>query len=285
MPDRATPEAPTPREDAPARRRPRTARALSATIRPLLATAVASAGIGGAALAMPAQTTTFTFGAAFTPNALGAATNLSTTMTFASGAGDPQPISELVAFAPAGLELDVQGVATCEHMTLEVDGPSGCPAQSRIGFGGGVGVFDLAGGPVKEPYTLDFFLAPQEHGHLAILIYADAVNPVAVQFVLTAREVHGPRPYGFGLAVEVPPVSTVPGAANASVESSFASLGGADIAYYQTIHGRRTLVHIKGLVAPATCPAGGFPFEVIVTFEDGSTSTASYSSPCPSGRP
>jgi hypothetical protein len=237
----------------------------------------------GAALGSPTQTVTL--GAGFTPNELGAPTNLSTTLTFASSAGLPDPVSDVVAYGPAGLSVQVHGVATCQRAKLEADGPSGCPAESRVGFGGGVGVFDLAGLPVKEPYTLDFFLAPQEHGHLAILIYADAVNPVAVQFVLTAREVHGPRPYGFGLAVEVPPISTVPGAANASVESSFASLGGANIAYYQTIHGKRALMHVKGLVAPATCPPGGFPFEAIVTFADGSTSTASYSSPCPSGRP
>jgi hypothetical protein len=259
------------------------ARLATRKTRVLLLTSVVGACLSGVAVAGPAQT--FTLGAAFTPNALGAPTNLSTTLTFASSAGPPKPIADVVAYGPAGLSVDVHGLATCGRDQLEAHGPSGCPAESRVGFGGGVGVFELAGVPVKEPYTLDFFLAPRESGHLALLIYADAVSPVAVQLVLTAREVHGPSPYGFGLAVEVPPLPTVPGATNASVESSYASLGGANLAYYHTIHGKRRLVHVKGLVAPATCPAGGFPFEATLTFEDAGTSTATYASPCPGGRP
>jgi hypothetical protein len=246
-----------------------------------LLTAVACASVSGVALGLSSQT--ITLGAGFTPDELGAPTNLSTTMTFTSGAGVPDPVRDLLAYGPAGLAVDVHGLATCERAKLEADGPHGCPPESRVGFGGGVGVFELAGAPVKEPYTLDFFLAPREHGHLVMLIYADAISPVAVQLVLTASEIRGQGPYGFGLAVEVPPISTVPGAANASVESSYASLGGANIAYYRTIRGKRTLVHIKGLIEPATCPAGGFPFEAVFTFEDGTTSTGRYSSPCPRG--
>lgn len=250
-------------------------------VRVSVAALLACACLSLAAVAWAGET--LTVHASFTPDELSAPTNLSTTMTFASSTGVPKPVSNLIAYGPAGLAADVRGIATCERAKLELDGPSGCPPESRVGFGGGVGVVELAGAPVKESYTLDFFLAPRERGHLAILIYADAVSPVPVQLVLTARETHGPPPYGFGLAVEVPPVQTVPGAANASVESSYASLGGANIAYYRKIHGERKLVHIRGLLAPPTCPSGGFPFETIVTFEDRTTSTGSYSSPCPRG--
>jgi hypothetical protein len=254
-------------------------------IRPALATAVATASLGGVALAIPAQASAqmFTFTAAFTPNALGAPTNLSTTLDFASSSGAPPAVSRLVAYTPAGLSVDVQGVATCEQARLEAEGPGACPTQSRVGFGGGVGVVYLAGEPVKEPYTLDFFLAPRQGGHLAFLIYADAVAPVSLQLVLVAHEIHGPKPYGFGLEVEVPALAFIPGAANASVESAFASLGGADIAYFKTVRGSRRLVHVRGLVAPRSCPAGGFPFQAIVTFQDGTTSSATYTAPCPSG--
>jgi hypothetical protein len=234
-----------------------------------------------AAGATPSQA--FTFDAAFTPDVLGAPTNLSATMNFAPVAGIPEPLSDVLAYGPAGLAIDVHDIATCEPAELEAKGPNGCPAQSRVGFGGGVGVLELAGAPVKEQYTLDFFLAPREHGHLAILIYANAESPVAVHLVLTAKEVQGPRPYGFGLAVAIPSLATIPGAADASVESSFASIGGANVAYYETIHGKRRLVPVKGLLAPHTCPSGGFPFEAFVTFAGGATSTAEYASPCPSG--
>lgn len=237
-----------------------------------------------ASLAAASPSPAFTLTARLTPNVLGVATNLSTTMNLVEGMGVPKPLSGVVAYLPAGLRFDVRGMATCERTTLETDGPRGCSAESRVGFGGGVGTVELGGMIVKEPYTLDFFLAPREHGHLALLIYANGANPAPVALVLTAREVPAPRPYGLGLAVDVPSVSSVPGAANASVETSYVSLGSPNVAYFRTIHGHRKLVHVSGLLAPRSCPRGGFPFETIVTFEDHTTSTGSYLFPCPGRR-
>ncbi|HEX3434929.1 MAG TPA: hypothetical protein VHT25_12815 [Solirubrobacteraceae bacterium] len=233
------------------------------------------------AVTLTSRSQAFTLTASLTPDVLGAPTNLSTSMTLSEGADLRNPISHVVAYGPAGLQLDPRGLATCERTQLEAEGPLGCPAESRVGFGGGVGAVELGNTVVKEPYTLDFFLAPSEHGHLRILIYADASHPISVDLVMTAREVVGPRPYGFGLAVEVPPISAIPGAANAWVESSYFSLGASNVAYYRTVHGDRKLVHVEGLIAPARCPSGGFPFETILTFEDHTTSTGRYVSPCP----
>lgn len=232
-------------------------------------------------VALPSRSRAFSLTASLTPDALSAPTNISMSMTLAEGADAPKPISDVVVYGPSGLRLDIGGLATCQRSKLEAEGPSGCPAESRVGFGGGVGFAELGSTTVKEPYTLDFFLAPRERGHLSILIYANASQPIPVELVLSAKEVSGPRPYGFGIAVEVPPISTVAGAANAGVESSYVSLGASNVAYYRTIHGVRKLVHVKGLIAPAKCPSGGFPFETIVTFEEGTTSTAKRLSPCP----
>ncbi len=248
----------------------------------LLAAAILLAGLSGLALTSPSQA--FTLTANLTPNVLGVPTNLSTSISLADGTDVPKPVSNVVAYGPAGLTLDVRGIATCERTKLEADGPSGCPAESRVGFGGGVGAVELGSTIVKEPYTLDFFLAPLEHGNLRVLIFVNASRPIPVGLVLTAREMHGPRPYGFGLAVEVPPISTVPGAALASVESNHVSLGASNVAYFRTIHGDRRLVHVKGLIAPARCPSDGFPFKAILTFQDRTTSTGRYVSPCPGGR-
>lgn len=233
----------------------------------------------GVTIAWASQT--LTFSARLTPDKLGAPANLSAETTIASDEGPPSPVSSVVAYLPAGLKVHVQGIATCEERKLETDGASGCPAQSRVGFGGGVGVVQFGREFVKERYTLDFFLAPSEAGHVAILIYVDAVSPVPVELVLVGKEVTAPKPYGFGISVQVPPVSTVPGAAHASVESNYVSVGSTNVAYYETVHGRRKLVHIKGLTAPRTCPRGGFPFALTMSFADGTTSTASSTDPCP----
>ncbi len=248
-------------------------------VRVLLLGLTACLCLTGAAIAWASQT--LTFSARLTPDKLGAATNLSAETTITSDEGTPSPVSSVVAYLPAGLKVHVQGIATCEQSKLETRGASGCPASSRVGFGGGVGAVQFGGELVKESYTLDFFLAPSEDGHLAVLIYVNAVNPVPVQLVLVGKEIAAPAPYGFAISVQVPPVSTIPGAANAAVESNYISIGSTNVAYFETVHGKRKLVHIKGLTAPKTCSGHGFPFALTMSFADGTTSTASSTDPCP----
>ncbi|MGA9876206.1 MAG: hypothetical protein WBQ21_10395 [Solirubrobacteraceae bacterium] len=218
----------------------------------------------------------------FTPDTLGAPTNLSVTANFLSGASGPlSPIDKFTLYAPAGMAVDTHGVGTCTATRLREHGPSGCPPNSRAGFGGGVATFTLSQETIRESYTLDFFFAPSEHGRLTLLAYANAVSPVAVELVVVAKQVAAPRPYGLGFSVEVPPVSTLPGSPYASVESAFATFGATNVAYYETVHGKRTLVHLKGLLAPKTCPHGGFPSEGKIDFTDGSTLTVNPTIPCP----
>jgi hypothetical protein len=221
---------------------------------------------------------------AFTPDRLGAAANLSITASFASSADvPPSPINRLTLYGPAGLGIQARDAGTCTAVALEQRGPAGCPADSRVGFGGGVAVLALPGQLVREPFTLDFFFASSKHGRMRLLAYASGTSPVAAALVVVAREIPAPKPYGLGFSVQVPQVSTIPGAAYASVESAFATLGASDVAYFKTVHGRRTLVHVKGLIVPRTCPFGGFPTRGTVEFADGATFTVNPTIPCPRG--
>lgn len=229
-------------------------------------------------------TNTLTVNETFTPDKLGAPTNLSITAQFSSSTGaPPSPITKLTLYAPAGLGIEARGAGTCTPQTLELHGPSSCPANSRVGFGGGVGLIELPKQIVRERYTIDFFFAPKEHGHLALLAYASAVSPVLVELTVIAKEVPAPKPYGLGFSVEIPPISTLPGVTLASVESAFATFGSPKVAYYENVHGKRTLVHLKGMVVPKTCPRGGFPTEGTIDFADGSTLTVNPAIPCPHG--
>jgi hypothetical protein len=249
-------------------------------IRILLAALLACACLIAAAVAWAGQP--LTFRASFSPDRLGAPTNLSLTARLLSGTGGPpSPVTKFSLYAPAGMEIDVRGAGTCATATLRQRGPSGCPADSRAGFGGGVGVLELPTGTIHESYTLDFFFAARESGHLRLLVYASAVAPIAVELVLVARQILAPKPYGLGFSVEVPPVSTVPGAPDASIESAFVTVGGAHVAYYESVHGKRTLVHLRGMVVPKRCPGGGFPAEGTLDFADGSSLTVNPTIPCP----
>jgi hypothetical protein len=244
-----------------------------------IVTLVGCACLVGAALALASES--FTTTTYFTPDKLGAPTNLSATAVFSSDGLAPTPIGNVLAYGPAGLEVDVAGAGVCKKATLEADGPSGCPADARIGFGGGIGLVEIAKEILKEPFTLDFFLGPKEHGHLAILAYANAVSPVSAQVVVDAKEVHGPAPYGLGFTFEIPPIATLPGAAYASLESAYFTIGSQKVAYYKTVHGKQKLVHVKGVIVPKSCPRGGFPFRVTIGFLDGTQSVDAYTSPCP----
>lgn len=255
---------------------------MTGKVRLLLGALLTCACLSVAAIAWATNTLTVT--EAFTPDKLGAPTNLSITAQFASTTGKPpSPITKLTLYAPAGLGVDARGAGTCSEMTLRLHGPQGCPATSRVGFGGGVGVIELPKQVIRERFTIDFFFAPREHGHLALLAYANAVAPVAVEITVIAKEVPAPKPYGLGFSVEIPPITTIPGATLASVESAFATFGSPNVAYYQNLHGKRTLVHLKGVVVPKTCPPGGFPTEGTIDFADGSTLTVNPTIPCPHG--
>jgi hypothetical protein len=249
----------------------------------LLAALPISACLIAAAVAWGAETLTVT--ANFTPDKLGAPTNLAVTGKFVSTtSAPPSPIINLTAYLPAGVEIDSRGAGTCTAAKLEASGPGGCPADSRVGFGGGMGLIELAKEIIHEPYTLDFFFGPRENGHLAILAYVQAFSPAAFELVLVAKEIPVSKPYGLGLSVDVPPIPTLPEASDASVESAFLTLGSKNVAYYKTIHGKKTLLHVRGVVVPKKCPHGGFPLKATVSFADGSTLTIDPTIPCPHAR-
>jgi hypothetical protein len=223
----------------------------------------------------------FTVASRFTPYTLGATTNLSAEAMFGLPGTIPVPVTNAVGYGPSGLTVNVRGAMTCERGLLEQKGPAGCPPDSRLGFGGGTALVALGGQIVKSSFTLDFFLAPREAGHLSVLIYVDGVSPVPLELVLTGKEVHGRRPYGFGLTVEIPLISTVPGALDASVQSAYFTLGDQHIAYYHAVRGKQRLVHVKGIVLPKSCRGPGLPFTYTVGFSDGTSSTDDFTMACP----
>jgi len=227
---------------------------------------------------------TLTFQASLHPDRLGAPTNVSVMGKFGSTTDEPpSPVTKVMAYLPAGMSIDTRGTGTCSAAVLTEKGPSACPPNSRGGFGGGVGVFELAGELIREPFTIDLFFAPREAGRLAVLVYVLAESPALVELVLVAKEISAPKPFGLGFSLEVPAIATLPGASDASVESAFFTFGATNVAYYETVHGKKTLVHVKGLVVPKVCPRRGFPLEGIIDFADGSSLTARSTIPCPGG--
>jgi hypothetical protein len=249
--------------------------------RALIAVGVLCVCLSAAAAAWAAETLEVT--AAFSPDKLGAPTNVHGTATIGTTTGTlPSPIIETTVMGPAGLAVDVKGVGTCSPAKLEATlEPNVCPKDSKAGFGGGVGEYELAKEVRKEPFTLNFYRAPNEDGHLVLLAFLNAVSPVSVQLVLTAQVVQEPKPYGLGFTFKVPIIETLPGASPATAESIYITLGAPNAAYFETVHGKRTLVHVKGIVVPKQCPRGGFPYKTVIGFADGTANTVTGTIRCP----
>lgn len=236
----------------------------------------------GAATAQAAETIS-NFHVAFTPNKLGSPTNASGGASIASTLpGElPEPVTGFTVKGPAGLGINTVGTKTCNAAALEANGPSACPKESKAGFGGGMGALKLGSQIIEEPFTLDFFLGNNTPGHIEILLYVEATSPVSIQLVFTADVVNEAPPYGLGFHFNIPLIPTLPGASDAAVLNTHVTIGASNAAYFEKVHGKRKLVHIKGLIVPKTCPRAGFPFETEVNFADGTTDTVKTTVPCP----
>ena len=220
--------------------------------------------------------------AGFSPDALGAPTNAFGSATIGStNLPVPSPITHVDVFGPAGVTLDLEGTGTCNKERLEQLGPQGCTEDSKAGFGGGEGAYEIAKEIIKENYTLDFFLADNQPGHTSLLIFLKGSKPVAIEIVFTAIVIKGAPPYGLGFSVEVPLIKVLPEASDASATTAFLTLGAHNVAYYKKVHGKKTLFHVKGIILPKHCPHGGWPVASQFSFQDGSTVMAKRTVPCP----
>ena len=234
------------------------------------------------ATAAQAEETVKITSAGFSPDKLGVPTNVFGSATIGStNLPVPSPITHVNVYGPPGVTLDLQGTGVCSAQILENNGPEGCPANSKAGFGGGEGVYELAHEIINEKFTLDFFLGDNRPGHTVLLIYLNGSTPVSIQLVFTAPVINSPKPYGLGFSLNVPIIKVLPEASDASAKSSFLTLGAKNVAYYKTVHGKRKLFHVKGIITPKSCPHGGWPVATQFTFQDGSTVMSKSKIPCP----
>jgi hypothetical protein len=220
--------------------------------------------------------------AGFTPDRLGVPTNVFGSATIGStNLPVPSPITHVNVYGPPGVKLDLEGSGTCSAEALENLGPQKCPPNSKAGFGGGEGAYEIAKEIVKEKFTLDFFLGDNRPGHTELLIYLSGSSPVSIQLVFTAPVINSPKPYGLGFSLNVPIIKVLPEASDASALSSFLTLGAKNVAYYKTVKGKRRLFHVKGIITPKKCPNGGWPVATQFSFQDGSTVLSKSKIPCP----
>jgi hypothetical protein len=101
--------------------------------------ALAEAATAAAGAGAPATATATTIVPSLSPDRLGARAELTFTIDFAGGElGVPIPVQRAVLKLPAGLSFYIPELRSCSLARLQISGPSGCPAQSKIGTGNAI---------------------------------------------------------------------------------------------------------------------------------------------------
>jgi len=220
-----------------------------------------------------------------TPERLGAGTTIIFGFQITGGGGQvPSPLTELNLSYPAHLGIGASGLGfnTCRPAKLEAQGPEGCPADSRMGYGSALVEVPFGPQVIHETARIWTFSAPVKDGRLALLFYAVGASPIDAELVFPAVIENAPAPFGGSLDTILPLVPSVPEAPDAAVVRLRSTIGPLNLTYYERVRGRLVAYKPRGIVLPRTCPRGGFPFAASFSFQDGSHTTASDTVPCPS---
>jgi hypothetical protein len=255
--------------------RPRTARRARALIVVVLCGTLPAAADGAQSARLEV---------ALSPERLGHGTTLEFGFRIAAPAGVvPSPLTGLDLSYPQhfGIATSGLGVATCSPAVLEQVGSDGCPADSRMGYGSAIA--EIQEGPeiLQETAATSIFMAPVQNGSLALLFFADGEAPLSAQIVFPALLLPAQAPFGGNLAIAVPLVPSVPAAPYVAVVRLRATIGPRRLTYYEHAHGQLVAYRPKGIVLPARCPHGGFPFAATFKFADASSAIARAVVPCP----
>ncbi len=235
--------------------------------------------------------TTATITPLFQPNKLGKASNTNVTVTSANPNNPgsvPPPTTATDVFLPKGTLLTAKPFATCSKATLDSQGPSACPAGSKVGTGTSTVAAVIGGTALTENATVTAFNGPPQGGAPRLELYAVGTTPISAQLTIEGVLSPAPAPYAYKLHFTVPPIATVPGGPNASIESFQVTVGGSKkVTKTKTVKvkGKKRKKKVTTTVAyitePAKCPSGGFPWQAIFTYTNGEQVTATNTAPCP----
>lgn len=249
---------------------------IGSQIRASIAAAASSAMLAVAvavALASPARAeTTASIKASFSPNRLGARTDVTFAIRFSGGEfGVPSPVRRAVVEIPAGLGLELPSTRGCTLAHLRADGAGGCPPRSQIGRGHAVVDVRTGATTEYEDAALWAFLGPLENGRPALEILGQGYTPIERRVVFSAKLEPGHGRYWGKLVALIPSIPSIPLEPAVSPVDFSLTIGST---------GRSRAGKI-GVFVPKRCPVGGFPWAAEFTYADGSTSSAAITASCP----
>jgi hypothetical protein len=122
--------------------------------------------VGGTARA---TTENASLNASFTPDRLGAATTIGFSFDLATSEGlAPSPLTDIDLQLPAGMNYTTTtlGLSICQPSVLQLQGPAGCPANSRLGYGSALVEVPFGAGGGQEIPEVQAVAGPSPNGNL-----------------------------------------------------------------------------------------------------------------------
>jgi hypothetical protein len=196
----------------------------------------------------------------------------------------PSPVTEVNLDLPAGMGLATStlGLAQCTPSILLEQGPSGCPANSRVGTGTARAELPGEGEILTETAVVQALLGPPVNETEQVLFYAEANTPVSAQLVFPGLVLPAPSArYSGRLDTAIPLIPTWADGPDIAVTSFSSTLGPLGLTYYRHVHDKIVPFKPKGIAVPTKCPRGGFPFRADFTFLDGTHASTTSTVPCP----
>jgi len=188
-----------------------------------------------------------------------------------SETGVPSPVRRTLLRFPAGLNVEIPLLRSCNATRLRARGPSGCPPQSRIGSGHALAEVHAGSQTIAEHITLWVFLGPLHNLSPTFLILGRGYTPFNERVVVSGSALPDNLPFGEDLGMTIPPITTLPLEPDASIVSMSLSVGST------SSHAS----HAATVVVPHRCPTGGFPFAAEFSYADGTTGQAFATAQCP----
>jgi hypothetical protein len=201
--------------------------------------------------------------------------------------GIPAPATAFVVHLPAGLTFAHTGFALCPLAKV----PAGaCPNGSQVGSGTSHVQASIGGILVNETAAIKIYVA--RVGPLTLAFWADGIRPVQESLVFSATITPDSPPFSDKATGTLPTITTVPGGPDGSIVSFSVTVGARRTTrvtrrVVRLVRGKRKTVTtrftstVNAITLPRTCAASTLQWGFDESFQDGSTSSATATSPCP----
>lgn len=209
------------------------------------------------------------------------------------------PVTDLQILTPRGLDVAGSGlgVATCQRPAAETtsvivpnDDEVQCPRNSLLGSGTATAALlfpDDGHRPILGSADLRLFAGATQGDRPGLVLLVTTISPVTAQLSYRGELFTARRPYGLALRLRVPKIPQalfgIP--LDIALSRMDVLLGGPEILYRASRHGRAAFYRPGGVVLPDRCPhSGRLRFRVVLEFLDGTSGRADAAVRCPPGR-